>query len=1112
MNDGLKAGSDNDEDANTSDSTATGDKETTMTGSTTESQAKRSADRDESLSPASLLPSTKPKSKKEPTATVSSTSSAAADAESEVARLTPSKPPEQEEGECGTSQSNRQATSSNDGRRRNSSLDEFGHLEENVSLGSFNPPSSLGDKIRSDSILSGPSMNSQQSLSSHLSKKGLPITSAPELNSGELTSAVEVTKASSSSASSSKQPEDTEGQLKTDNRRIRQSDCVNGSANNVPQSSGGENNDDTVVAAVGPSAVAAKAAAAAAASISEIASTEATSSSSKPIPIVAPAPSVLLSQEYGRRPFRKRKGSVDFSFAVDDSGSNTSSKRKRQNSNDESNHSNNNNNNSDFHHSMDALPPMGALPDIEVSGDSAKDDHTILSSTAAAAVASAGSTPTSAIPPPPLSPLDSTQTLTGSTSAIASGAGRTRSRTNSSAGVGSANTAAAESLLSMGSSSSKGSGDGHPDGNLKMAPPDAPIKDMSKHQRLHKDSMTSHSNRSRKNSRANSTAGSNSTRRRFRAYSEDNFSQGSNSHETLTSQSHRFLLEAFMGDGTESLVLDPEQRERLGSFDGVSGVGESAGSGIVPSLPKSDTDETNRPGGVAATAAAAGGAAVAASGAATNDQAATNNILRERFASIDYGRRDRLESWGGMSDLSGHGLHDHHSDTLVSGTNNSSTAAALAATIYTSLANDVTAAADGNESISSFLVPDEKIPTRIAVNRDRMNSIASVATDPSALLHGTIGGSSSANADAEFPSEMQKFVKAAMASVGDQLAGIAASAEAVAGLSFNDGKDHQDDSEISSNASPFLGDLGSKSGSLTGRPRSSSVSSLMNIAVDYDAVAAAVDAAEAAAGAVDLTNLPSMDVDTSTPSRGGRRKRKGLPLNRKNTPSSNLLSSISELHGGDRDIDELRAEARAAAGYYPPSGTPHALPPKKRAKMYKETPDQVRSLSTTAPTPTISNKKSSSKKKTSTSAAGSGGGQASQKWDSMLEALKEYAREREEEETKHMTEEQKAYWSWDGNVPTMYKTKDGKPLGRWVNNQRTAKSKGTLKEEREDRLVAAGLKWTVQASSSWNEMLEELKVYIADKAKNGEDWDGNGKQVYGGYPCLVDFRDESFLF
>jgi hypothetical protein len=615
------------------------------------------------------------------------------------------------------------------------------------------------------------------------------------------------------------------------------------------------------------------------------------------------------------------------------------------------------------------------------------------------------------------------------------------------------------------------------------------MKDMTKNQRIRKDSFSSHGGRARKNSHINSTTGSNSARRRMRAYSEDNFSQGSTSHDTFTSQSHRFLLEAFMGDGTESLVLDPEQRERLGSFDGVSGVGESAGSGIGTSLPKSEADESIHPGAVASSAGVSGSAAAGVARLDNNNL--NHHNVRDRLTSFDYGRRERLESWGGMSDLSGHGLHDHHSDTLGSG-NQSATAAALAATIYTSLANDVSAAAgDDTGSVSSFLVSDERIPTRISVNRDRLNSIASVATDPSALLHGMGGVHLSSIVDPDFPSEMQRYVRAAMASVGDQLADIAASAEAGAGFSFKDSKDHQDDSEISSAASPMIGDLGSKSGSLTGRPRSSSVSSLLNIAVDYDAVAAAVDAAEAAAGAMDLTNLTST-VSASASSRGGRRKRKALPLRRKDaTPNS--LTSISELNGNDRDLEEIRAEARAVAGYVPPGDASHTLPPKKRAKMYKESPDQVRSSGTAAPTPIISNKTSSSNNKQSNGSSGSGGGQASQKWDSMLEALKEYAQEREEEETKHLTEEQKAYWSWDGNVPTMYKTKDGKALGRWVNNQRSAKSKGTLKEERENRLVAAGLKWTVQASSSWNEMLEELKLYIDEQAKTGKEWDGNGK-------------------
>lgn len=90
-----------------------------------------------------------------------------------------------------------------------------------------------------------------------------------------------------------------------------------------------------------------------------------------------------------------------------------------------------------------------------------------------------------------------------------------------------------------------------------------------------------------------------------------------------------------------------------------------------------------------------------------------------------------------------------------------------------------------------------------------------------------------------------------------------------------------------------------------------------------------------------------------------------------------------------------------------------------------------------------------------------------------------------------MTEEEKKAWIWDGNVPTTYKTKDGKALGRWVNNQRSAKSKGSLKDEREHRLVDAGLKWSVLASNSWNEMLEELRIYVQETAKQGIKWDGN---------------------
>lgn len=118
-------------------------------------------------------------------------------------------------------------------------------------------------------------------------------------------------------------------------------------------------------------------------------------------------------------------------------------------------------------------------------------------------------------------------------------------------------------------------------------------------------------------------------------------------------------------------------------------------------------------------------------------------------------------------------------------------------------------------------------------------------------------------------------------------------------------------------------------------------------------------------------------------------------------------------------------------------------------------------------------------------------GQSNQKWDEMFEYLKEYVKEVKLKETKGMSEDEKTKWEWSGNVPTMYKTKDGKALGRWVNNQRSAKSKGTLKDEREARLLSTGLKWSVLTTNAWTDMLEELKIYVNEKTKDGKAWDGN---------------------
>ena len=117
--------------------------------------------------------------------------------------------------------------------------------------------------------------------------------------------------------------------------------------------------------------------------------------------------------------------------------------------------------------------------------------------------------------------------------------------------------------------------------------------------------------------------------------------------------------------------------------------------------------------------------------------------------------------------------------------------------------------------------------------------------------------------------------------------------------------------------------------------------------------------------------------------------------------------------------------------------------------------------------------------------------QSQQKWDDMFNYLVKFIEETRQDATKNMPEEKKKAWVWDGNVPTNYKTKCGKALGRWINNQRSAKAKGTLKDDREVRLVSTGLKWSVLTTNSWRDMLRELQIYVAEQTKDGRPWDGN---------------------
>lgn len=479
---------------------------------------------------------------------------------------------------------------------------------------------------------------------------------------------------------------------------------------------------------------------------------------------------------------------------------------------------------------------------------------------------------------------------------------------------------------------------------------------------------------------------------------------------------------------------------------------------------------------------------------------------RERFESLGSvleanafaGRgRDRLESWGGMSDLS---INFNASAGGGSSTERGvSSAAAAAAAAATAVAEQFELAG-GVDDIAGLGLFEEgnrqrtsSIPSRIALGRDRFNSIASFS-EASFLPEG-----------AEVTIDLNSIMQAAMAHVGD-LAELAGIVENVAGV--GEGRE-ADGSEGSSVASPLIGATVEGPGGQ--RPRSSSISS--KLPVDYEALAAAVDAAQAATGNIDIDTLGLGRGEESSSTEGrprkenGRRWRRQLPLKRDRTTSE---TSEEERASGaavsEKEMDRIRKRARmVACGKSPAKKTPgssrrkQTVPIKKRAKRQNPSPlqpDAPESSDSPAQTPRASNKAIAAADfmpdvPLSSLEKGAAKGQASQKWDSMFEALLGYIEERRQEETVDFSEEERNEWSWDGNVPTTHKTSDGKALGRWVNNQRSAKSKGTLKADREDRLLQAGLKWSVMASNSWNETLDELRNYINEHTKDGKEWDGN---------------------
>jgi hypothetical protein len=557
-----------------------------------------------------------------------------------------------------------------------------------------------------------------------------------------------------------------------------------------------------------------------------------------------------------------------------------------------------------------------------------------------------------------------------------------------------------------------------------------------------------------------------------------------NSQDTLASSGQRMLLEAIMmssqaGESREGSDQQQPKHQMLQQHQNhhqhtVASSASAANNNNTTSttLPLSTLDHYN---------------SYAAAAAASQSSAAA------RFG------RDRLESWGGMSDLSN--MLNHH---------------------------------------GGILHEDEKsaaVPSRISLHaRDRFNSIASLG-DVSFPLDGDLSGA-----------HLQAYVAAAVASVGDQLAELAGAVEHVANSTDSITYDalkhdpvllahHQhdgsnvdlllslhasDDNSISAASNLIIGATADGK-QRKGRSRTWSTGS-GKISVDLDAVQAAVDAAQAATGGFDLDSISGdagLRRNERTKSGSKRPSLRRLPLQKRPRTESGDSSTSSLLYGND-DTPTIRNNGTRKVNFKSKSygkPLPHgankmsAQPLKKRAKRNSSPiPDRIKSAHHRLDaTPRISNKRKHSNNNYSdndddddelldpmdvpssdfTNAKPSAKGSSNHKWDSMFDVLVKFIDERKQEETEGQSQDEKDKWSWDGNVPTCFKTKDGKALGRWVNNQRSAKSKGTLKEDREDQLIKAGLKWSVVTSNAWNEMFQELRAYIQDQVKEGKKWDGN---------------------
>ena len=301
-------------------------------------------------------------------------------------------------------------------------------------------------------------------------------------------------------------------------------------------------------------------------------------------------------------------------------------------------------------------------------------------------------------------------------------------------------------------------------------------------------------------------------------------------------------------------------------------------------------------------------------------------------------------------------------------------------------------------------------------------------------------------------------------------------------------------------------DLGDSSSEVTAQPSSKGIEGLPapTIQVDSEAVQSAVLAAMAATSG-GILDMLQINTPGKGPGKNGSGKSSGHDAQ---TPliSNAKIKLERNTPKTENKMEEIRARARAAAGYVHPGTESVKLASKskkrplptslhatvKRPKLPTQfsTPLALPKLAKSGRVPSgvhvfadFSTNTPKRKSASKSASSASKGGQSNQKWEEMFDCLVGYVKEQRLKETSGMSELDAKKWEWSGNVPTMYRTENKKALGRWINNQRSAKSKGSLKPEREQRLVSTGLKWSVLTTNAWTDMMEELKVYVTEKVR-----------------------------